>query len=287
MVNVRSGGPAGCQPHASCRPSRAPAAPSGTMRPLSSATGDERGRGQDRAVVLGDPGECLEAGHAPVGQVDDGLVVHDDPVVVECRLQHPLPVRSLLDLTAEGGVEDLGAPPAERLGAVHGLVGLVEQDLRRPSSADRDRDADARGDRVTVLDPIRAAAQLGDDAGADVDRVQVALDVGSEDDELVAADAGDGVHRSQDRRQLRGNPAQHGVSRGMPPGVVDLLEPVEVDEEDGGAPTGALRVRKGLVDAIHERAPGSASRSARRAWPAWSAPPARPAGRPSARPGPG
>ena len=57
---------------------------------------------------------------------------------------------------------------------VHGLVGLVEQDLGRPASADRDGDAHARRDRVALLAAVRPAAQLGDDPGADVDRVQVA-----------------------------------------------------------------------------------------------------------------
>ena len=217
--------------------------------------GDERGRGQDRAVVIGDPASASKPATLPLGQVDDGLVVHDDPVVIERRLQHPLPVRPLLNLTAEGGVEDLGTPPTERLRPVHGLVGLVEQDLRRPSSADRDGNPDARRDRVTVFGPVRAAAQLGDDSSADVDRVQVALDVGCEDDELVAADAGDGVHRAQDRVQLGGDPAQHRVSCGVPAGVVDLLEPVEVDEEHGSAPTRTLRVGEGLVDAVDEQRP--------------------------------
>ena len=109
--------------------------------------------------------------------------------------------------------------------------------LRRASSADRDRDADARARRVRRRRAPGAVAQLGDQAAADVDRVQVAVDVGREDDELVAADAGDGVHRPERRAtSCCGDPSQHDVSRGVPLRVVDLLEPVEVDEEDGGAP---------------------------------------------------
>ncbi len=217
--------------------------------------GDERGWRQDRAVVLSDPRERLEAGHAPARKIDEGLVVHDDPMVVEGRLQHPLPIRTLLDLPAEGGVEDLGTPPAERLGAVHGLVRLVEQAFRRSSPANGDRNAHARCHRVTLFEPSGRTAQLGDDPRPDVDCVQVAFDVRCEDHELVAADACDGVHRPQDRLQLRGDPAQHGVSCGVPPGVVDLLEPIEVDEEHGGAPTRAFRVGQRLVDAVHEERP--------------------------------
>ena len=109
---------------------------------------------------------------------------------------------------------------------------------------------------VAVVGPVRAAAQLGDEAGADVDGVQVALDVGRR------------ARRTRRRRCGRrcpsaaaiaancvGDPAQHGVARGMPVGVVDLLEPVEIDEEHRGAPAGALRVRQGLLDAVDEQRP--------------------------------
>ena len=125
------------------------------MRPLSSATAMNAAGGRIEPSCSVIRASASKPATMPVGQIDDGLVVHDDPVVVQRRLQHPLSVRSLLDLTAEGGVEDLGTPPTERLRPVHGLVGLVEQDLRRPSSADRDGDADARRDRVTVFGPIR------------------------------------------------------------------------------------------------------------------------------------
>jgi len=41
----------------------------------------------------------------------------------------------------------------------------------------------------------------------------------------------------------------------MPLIVVDLLEMVEVDEQDGGAPTGALGLGQGLIDAVDEQSP--------------------------------
>jgi len=185
-------------------------------------------------------------------EVDDGLVVGDDPALVQGGLERPSCYRPLSGLAAEGCVEDLGPPATSRLGLVHRDVGLVEQGLCRRSSSHGHGDADAGDDRFALRG---TPGQLRDQPGTDVDRRQVAGDLGREDDELVAADAGDRVHRSEDPDQLLGDPSQHGVSRGMALGVVDLLEPVEVDGEDSGEPTGALRAGQGLVDAVDEEGP--------------------------------
>jgi hypothetical protein len=72
--------------------------------------------------------------------------------------------------------------------------------------------------------------------------VEITVDVRREDHELVSADARNGVSRSQSRHQLSGHLAQYGVARRVPLGVVDVLEPVEVDEQDGGATARVLRV---------------------------------------------
>jgi hypothetical protein len=98
--------------------------------------GDERRGGQDRAVGLGDPGERFKAGDTAAGEVDDGLVMDDHAVVVQRRLEHPLGDGALSQLSAEGGVEDFGAPPAERFGSVHGGVSFAEQGLRGRLPAD-------------------------------------------------------------------------------------------------------------------------------------------------------
>jgi hypothetical protein len=64
--------------------------------------------------------------------------------------------------------------------------------------------------------------------------VEVAVDVRREDDELVAADATDGVHRSENCGEAFGDPSQDVVAGVMPAGVVDLFESIEVDKQDRG-----------------------------------------------------
>ena len=58
------------------------------------------------------------------------------------------------------------------------------------------------------------------------------VEVGDEDDELVAANAGDGVGRADDALQLVGDMDQQGVAAGVAEGVVDALEAVDVDHAD-------------------------------------------------------
>ena len=52
-------------------------------------------------------------------------------------------------------------------------------------------------------------------------------------DELVAAEPGDRVDRAQDRAEPGSDLREHDVADRVPVGVVDLLETVEVDQQDG------------------------------------------------------
>ena len=202
-----------------------------------------------------DAGERFEPFDRSHAETDERLVVVDDPVIVQRRLQHALGNRSPVDLMSEGRVKHRGTAPAERLGLVHGGIGFLDQRFRRPSSGDRYGNADARRDTLIVAAPVGGVAQRGNESVADVDRVQVVVDGGSEHDELVAADTSDRVHRPEDCSQPCGDAPQHGISGGMALRVVDLLEPVEVDEEHDGAPASALGVRQRLTHTVDEQRP--------------------------------
>ena len=81
---------------------------------------------------------------------------------------------------------------------------------------------------------------LGDPV-ADGQRVAVALHAVEEDDELVTAEAGDQVVGSQDRADALGDLAEQVVADVVAAGVVDQLEAVDVEEEEGdvgAVPTG-------------------------------------------------
>ena len=85
-----------------------------------------------------------------------------------------------------------------------------------------------------------------------------------EDDELVAADPGDGVARPDDGLEPTRDALQHLVARVVPADVVDLLEAVEVDDHQRERVRRAPRALQRLLDPVVEQALGSAGRSARR-----------------------
>ena len=103
--------------------------------------------------------------------------------------------------------------------------------------------------------PMAAADLLGerDRIGASAERLE-------EDHELVAADAGDRVGGSKALGEPLCDPAEHQVADVMPPGIIDPLEAVEVDEEDREARRVPRGPHQELVQAVeHEiavRQPG-------------------------------
>jgi hypothetical protein len=124
---------------------------------------------------------------------------------------------------------------AGRLGAVHRLVGGADQIVERgtvagvQSGPDAPRDGDVGEDRgagEAGADPFRAVAHRGP-----------LLETGEQDHELVAAPATDDIGVAHGVVQAASAFDQHLVAGVVPTGVVDRLEPVEVDEHH--AQTGA------------------------------------------------
>ena len=89
-----------------------------------------------------------------------------------------------------------------------------------------------------------------------------------DDDELVAAEPGDGVSVADDAAQPVGDLREHLVAGGVPEAVVDGLELVEVDEQQPDRAGGAGLAGQRLPDALHEPGPVRAARSTRRGRPA-------------------
>ena len=66
------------------------------------------------------------------------------------------------------------------------------------------------------------------------------------DGELVPAEPGDEIAGTDERRDDAGSLHEHVVSDGVAEGVVDALEPVEIDEEQGGPRSLVIAVGDGL-----------------------------------------
>ena len=98
----------------------------------------------------------------------------------------------------------------------------------------------------------RASQRLEDPLGG-LGRGLDVVDVLQQDGELVAAEAGGGVSGADAGGDPLGHLEQHPVSGGVPETIVDGLEVVQVDEDDGHPDALAQRACHGVANALVEQ----------------------------------
>ena len=173
--------------------------------------------------------------------------------VAKLGAQADLDLVAALDVGVHRLGEDAEAVAAGRLGAVHGDVGLAQQLgglgdlLGGEHRADADSDprlavADDEGLADDVDDPLAQAADVGLALGADLD-----------DGEFVAADAGDGVGLAQQRAQPLADFLDELVAGIVAERVVDLLEAVEIEHQQGDLLARAAIAGQRLGEAVLEQ----------------------------------
>ena len=130
-------------------------------------------------------------------------------------------------------VEDLVSGLAGGLGAVHGDVGVAHDLVGAAVAGGAVGDADGRGDEdLVAVDGEGHPEQFLDPLG-DVNRARNVVDPIEKDRELVAADAGDGVAGSEVVFEALRDALEQLVAERVAEAVVDVLEAVEVEEENG------------------------------------------------------
>ena len=169
--------------------------------------------------------------------VHQRLVEQLEPVVLE-RGSQPVHrgdvFRDLLALLAGRAVE-LDAVAAVRLGGLARDVRLRNDLVRARPGAVQERDADAALQvedllALDVLEPPHELEHFGRDGARFVARY-----VAHEHDELVAAESGDEVLGAHGVAELLRRELEQVVAGGVAARVVDVLELIEVDEEQGAA----------------------------------------------------
>src|ERR1700690_203298 len=136
------------------------------------------------------------------------------------------------------GAGELAGPEADAvaalaLGAVHGLVGVALEQGRVLAVGGIHGDPDAAGNGKSLAfndDGILQACNQGFGDGL---RGGVSGTIFDESEEFITADAGDGIGVADARTQASGDRSQQLVADVMAETVVDDLEGVEVDAEDG------------------------------------------------------
>jgi len=118
-------------------------------------------------------------------------------------------------------------------------------------AGDHDPDADLHG-QVDALD-VERHLQGCRERERDRGHVVRPVHVGEQDRELVPAQAGDGVDVSQHTGQARPDLAEQLVAEVVAEGVVDLLEPVEVDDQQSGAGPGPAVSAQRLPEVVGQQ----------------------------------
>ena len=175
--------------------------------------------------------EYLDALDRSVREPHDRLVVDEDLSALDCRLEVeaelPLGAKLLVQVRLVQRVRAL-----RPLDAVHRDVRVADEVLagRVAGGADRDADAHMAGDvaateRVRTVDRVQHATRDGDG--------RLRIGVADEHRELVAAEPGGEILRADRAGQAEGELGEELVAGAVTPRVVDRLEAVEVEVEDG------------------------------------------------------
>ena len=174
----------------------------------------------------------FDAGDLAGREAGLGLVVQDELVLLDgaaqlARQGELAPARRVLPLRVHLD------PGLQRLGQVHGRVGPLEQRVRVEGVLGEAGDADAglhaEADRLEV----ERLAQRVEEARGGVPGCHQADEIGKEDGELVAAQPAHGVDLPYVALEPDGDSLEEHVADLVAERVVDLLEPVEVDDEHG------------------------------------------------------
>ena len=222
-----------CQRMASAQASRITQSPIWWMRPASSMIGTNWSGG------IGPRSGWLQRSRAsrptrrPVRGIDDRLVMERQPVAAQRIADVVLEAAIVLGIDVHLLFEE-GVPATARfLAAVQRQIGAAHQRLLAIAVLRRARNADGGADMQIGGADSDGAGQLGDDlAGEPVQGLFVTA-AAPDDCEFVAAEATDDAIAADAGFQPAGDFAQQLVADRMAERVVDQLEAVEIDQQQG------------------------------------------------------
>ncbi len=150
---------------------------------------------------------------------------------------------------------EIGGIEAELAAAA--VLGGVEGEVRRPGQlvaldavVRRHGDSDRAADRAApFLDRI-GLREHRDDLPGDLAQFAAVVDVGQQHLELVAAQPSDFAASRHRALQPLGDMAKQLVASSMAKRVVDLLEPVEIEHDQGAGTLGTAEARQRRIDPL-------------------------------------
>ncbi len=194
----------------------------------------------------------LHADDLPAVDVDLGLVVELEVLVLERGAQLALERQQLAELERHVVLEDLVMAAAGVLGGVHRDVRVANEVVAVGRPARMHNDADARPDGQLASRDRHRLSQLLVQPVGHLDGLLLARGV-EQHGELVAAEPRQRVAGAHGRGEALGHGPQQLVAGVVAQAVVHLLEAVEVHEQHRQRRPGALGARHGLVEPVAEQ----------------------------------
>ena len=189
--------------------------------------------------------EGLGPADPAASDVDDRLVMQDQLFIGQRLSQPVLQRKPLKSPGVHGRRVKLVVVASFLLRSVQGDIGILDERLGVQAVIRVHADADAgRDENVPLLDGERIPNAL-EKFRRDFACVLLRRDPCEENDELVSPQARDGISSPYARLQPLGDAAQQLVSGGVTEGVVDHLEPVEVQEQSDQLLAASARLREG------------------------------------------
>ena len=149
-------------------------------------------------------------------------------------------------------LEDLVAALSPALRRVHGEIGVAKQ-LITVRTREVECDPDAHSDEHLAASDLQRTPERGQHAFGDVRRLALVGEVLEQHCELVAAQAGGGVLDPEALAETIRHRDQQLVARGVTEAVVDRLEVVHVEKEDGQVAVVAAGPDDRVLDPIAEQ----------------------------------
>ena len=206
-------------------------------------------RRQQAAARMIPPQQRLEPDDHPVAEPNGRLVMEHELAPLQRVPQVGLEVHPVADGRMLRRLVSLVSPLSARLGRIESNVRIPHQVLSRVQERSRPGDPDAEPHDHLALLHLERSSEMLEDALRQADWLIVVENGFHQDPKLVGADPRHHVAGRHDLPKPAPDHAQDVVTRTVPEGIVEQLEVIDVEGENGdGAPRRAALQR--LVDLV-------------------------------------
>ena len=197
----------------------------------------------------------LDADQPPTRNLDLRLIVQNELLALHRVPEFPLERFLMLELHIELFLEQSVATTAGGLGLVQGEVCVLQQLLDLDAVPREERHADTRADDHLLVMDLKGLIDRLDQALAQEIGLSGAMRAHLHHGELVAAEPGTGIRLANAGGDPLGHRDQEIVAREVAERIVDVLEVVEIDQQQGDRLVASAGLGDSVLQAVVQQDP--------------------------------